>query len=138
MQNDPLAALNQVLSEIIDVVGEVKQARWRFSAPAALHAELDALFHDAGSWARGLIEQDDARGISPLASMPSVAGRTPSNLGSGAVTPSGVRDILQQHLDRLDQHVAAALAAQDDEELRATLAEVERGVRSHRDALSAL
>ncbi|HEX9546537.1 MAG TPA: hypothetical protein VF942_04320, partial [Acidimicrobiales bacterium] len=78
------------------------------------------------------------RGISPLASMPSVAGRTPSNLGSGAVTPSGVRDILQQHLDRLDQHVAAALAAQDDEELRATLAEVERGVRSHRDALSAL
>jgi hypothetical protein len=135
--HDPLAALNGVLSEVIDFVAEVKQARYRFSAPAALHAELDLLFDDARSWARLLVEEDDVHGVSPLGSMPSVAGRRPQDLGPGA-TAAGVGAVLEQHLARLDQHVAAALNEQPDKRLRAVLNEVEVGVRAHRKAMSAL
>jgi hypothetical protein len=135
--HDHLAALNEVLSEIIDFVVEVKQARYRFSAPAALHAELDLLFDDARSWARILMDEDDARGVSPLTSMPSVAGRRPQDLGPGA-TVEGVRAVLEQHLGRLDQHAADALDHEDDDRLRAALKEVEAGVRAHRKSLSAL
>jgi hypothetical protein len=132
---DPLASLNAVLSEVIDFIGEVKQARFRFAAPPELHAELDALFDDARSWAQLLIVEDDAYGRSALASMPSVAGRQPANLGREASTAEELRGLLEEHLTRLDRHVAEAIAGQDDEELRAALATVEAGVERHQEAL---
>ena len=60
--DDPTTALNQVLSEVIDVVLEVRQAYRKVPETHALHAELDQLFDDVRSWARLLVEQDDARG----------------------------------------------------------------------------
>ena len=134
--DDPIPALNEVLSEVIDFVQEVKQAHRKVPEAHALHAALDGLFDDLGVWARLLVERDEALGISPLASMPSVAGRTPPNLWPGAVADDEVRQLVDAHLDRLGQHAAAALAAQDDEETRAALARVERDVRAHRDRLA--
>jgi len=136
--HDPLAAVNAVLSEVIDLIREVKQARWKTSAPGALHAELDALFEDTKTWARLLIENDEERGVSPLDSMQSAAMRTPPNLWPGEVTAEEVRDVLDQHLERLGRDVEAAMAGQHDDEVRAVLADVERGVVAHRHALSAL
>src|SRR5207302_4547620 len=98
----------------------------------ALHAALDQLSDDLRTWARLLIEQDEALGLSPLARMPSVAGRTPPNLWRGAATDEEVRGLIDEHLDRLEQHVTAALAAQDDERSRAALAGVGRGLLIHR------
>jgi hypothetical protein len=54
------------------------------------------------------------------------------------VSDEQVRRIAGEHLDRLGQHLAAALAAQQDDKVRAALAEVERGVLVHRRALSEL
>jgi hypothetical protein len=135
---DPNAALNQVLSEVIDVVQDVKQASWRVSATHPLHGQLDRLFGDLKGWARLLMEQDEVLGVSPLASMPSVAGRKPANLWTGDASDDEVRRIVGEHLDRLGEHVTAALAVQGESSSQATLAEVESGVLAHRRALNQL
>jgi DNA-binding ferritin-like protein len=136
--DDPATALNEVLSEVIDVVQDVKQAHRKVPETHALHAELDQLFDDLGAWARLLIEQDETLGVSPLDRMPSVAGRTPPNLWPGAASDEEVRRLIDEHLDRLEQHVAAALAAQDDQRSRAALSDVERGLLVHRKNLDAV
>ena len=136
--DDPAAALNQVLSEVIDVVLDVKQAHRRVPETHALHAVLDQLFADLRTWAGLLADQDQALGVSPLASMPTAAGRTPPHPWHGAVSDEEVRRIVGEHLDRLGQHLAAALAEQQNDEVRAALAEVERGLLVHRRALSEL
>jgi hypothetical protein len=133
---DPLASLNTVLSEVIDFIAEVKQARFRFAAPPELHAELDQLFDDARSWAQLLVMEDDAHGRSPLASIPTAAGRRPANLGREASSAEELRRLLDDHLGRLDHHVAQAMALQDDDELRDALGTVDAGVRLHREAIT--
>jgi DNA-binding ferritin-like protein len=134
--HDPIDALNQVLSEVIDVVQDVKQAHVKIPQTQALHLELDRLFGDLKIWAQLLMEQDENLGASPLASMPSVAGRTPANLWPGDTTDGEVRRVIGEHLDMLGEHVAVALKAQDDRRSQAALAEVERGLLAHRQALS--
>jgi DNA-binding ferritin-like protein len=137
-RDDPTAALNQVLSEVIDAVLDVKQAHRRVPETHALHAVLDQLFDDLRAWARLLADQEQALGVSPLASMPSAAGRKPPHPWHGAASDEEVRRIVGQHLDRLGQHVAAALAEQQEAKVRAALGKVERGLLVHQRALSEL
>ena len=137
-RDDPVAALNQVLSEVIDAVLDVRQAHRRVPETHALHAVLDQLFDDLRTWARLLADQDQALGVSPLANMPTAAGRTPPHSWHGAASDADVRRVVGEDLDRLGQHLAAALAEQHDDKVRAALAEVERGVLVHRRALSEL
>ncbi len=137
-REDPAAALNQVLSEVIDAILDVRQAHRRVPETHALHAELDQLFADLRTWARLLADQDQALGVSPLASMPSAAGRTPPNPWHGAASNQEFSRIVGEHLDRLGQHLSAALAEQHDDKVRAALTEVERGILAHRRALSDL
>jgi Ohr subfamily peroxiredoxin len=132
---DPIAALNQVLSEVIDVVQDVKQAHQKVSYTHALRAVLDELFADLQSWVRLLVDQDEVLGVSPLSSMPSVAGRTLVTLWPGPATDEEVRDLVGQHLDELEHHVALALAEQDHDESRAVLAAVQRGIVDHQKSL---
>jgi DNA-binding ferritin-like protein len=136
--HDPTADLNRVLSEVIDVVQDVKQAHRKVPETHALHAVLDRLFGDLRSWARLLMDRDVALGVSALDRMPTVAGRKPPNLWPGPATDEEVRRIVGDHLDRLGQHVAAALAEQDDDGSRVALATVERELLAHRRALSEL
>lgn len=138
LPDDPATALNEVLSEVIDLVQDVKQAHRKVRETHALHAALDQLSVDLRTWAQLLIEQDEALGLSPLDRMPSVAGRKPPNLWPGAATDEEVRRLIDEHLDRLGQHVTAALAAQVDERSRAALAHVERGLLVHRNKLREL
>jgi DNA-binding ferritin-like protein len=137
-RDDPAAALNQVLSEVIDAILDVRQAHRRVPDTYALHALLDQLFADLRTWARLLADLDQALGVSPLASMPGASGRTPPNPWHGAASNEEVRRIVGEHLDRLGQHLAAALAEQQDDKVRAALREVERGVLAHRRALGEL
>jgi DNA-binding ferritin-like protein len=136
--DDPAAAINQVLSEVIDAILDVRQAHRRVPETQALHAVLDQLFDDLRTWARLLADQDEALGVSPLASMPSGASRTPLNPWHGAASNEEVRRIVGEHLDRLAHHLSAALADQQDDQIRAALTEVERGVLADARALSDL
>ena len=137
-RDDPVAALNQVLSEVIDAVLDVRQAHRRVPETHALHAVLDRLFDDLRIWARLLADQDQALGVSPLANIPTVAGRTPPHSWHGAASDEDVRRVVGEDLDRLGRHLAAALAEQHDDKVRAALAEVERGLLISRRALSDL
>src|SRR5260221_670524 len=107
---DPMAALNEVLSEVIDVVMALRHAHRRVPERHELHAELDQLFSDAKSWAELLMEADIARGVSALAYMPSVAGRQPPNLWHGPVQDDDVRRVVVEQLDRLPRHVGGGWA----------------------------
>jgi DNA-binding ferritin-like protein len=137
-RDDPAAALNRVLSEVIDAILDVRQALRRVPETQALHAELDEILADLRTWARLLADQDQALGVSPLASMPSAASRTPLNPWHGAASNQEVRRIVGEHLDRLARHLSAALAEQQDDTVRAALTEVEQGVLAHRRVLSDL
>lgn len=137
-RDDQAVALNQVLSEVIDAILDVRQAHRRVPETQALHAELDQLLADLRSWARLLADQDQALGVSPLASMPTAASRTPLNPWHGAASSQEVRRIVGEHLDRLGQHLSAALAEQHDDQVRAALTEVEQGTAGHKRALSDL
>jgi DNA-binding ferritin-like protein len=137
-RHDPAAALNQVLSEVIDAILDVRQAHRRVPETQALHAELDRLLDDLRTWAQLLADQDQALGVSPLASMASAASRTPPNPWHGAAGNQEVRRIIGEHLDRLGHQLSAALAEQHDDQTRAALTEVEQGILAHRRALNGL
>lgn len=137
-QDDPIVALNQVLSEVIDGILDVKQAHRRVPGTHTLHAVLDQIFGDLRSWARLLADQDQALGVSPLATMPTAASRTPPHSWYGPANDEEIRRVVGEDLDRLGQHVAAAIAEQRDDEVRAALTEVERGLAADRRALSEL
>src|SRR5260221_2873363 len=114
---DPMAALNEVLSEVIDVVMALRQAHRRVPEGHELHAELDQLFSDAKSWAELLMEADTVRGVSALAYMPSVAGRQPPNLWHGPVHDDDVRRVVVEQLDRLPEPGGGGFAGQDADPL---------------------
>jgi hypothetical protein len=135
-RDDPIAAFNRVLSEILDVVQVAKQADRKVSKSHSLHDELDHLLKDLIGWAARLMEQDDALGVSALAFMPSQAGRHPRNPWPGTPTDEEVRALLGDLLGQLDQHLAAAMMEQTDGRSHGVLAEVGQQVRDHRRALT--
>jgi DNA-binding ferritin-like protein len=132
---DPMAALNEFLSEVIDVVMALSQAHHQVPETHQLHAELNQLFSDAKTWAELLMEADTARGVSALDYMPSVAGRQRPNMWHGRVSDDDVRQVVTEQLHRLGQHLRAALSEQDDDRVRDVLDRISTELRSHLDAL---
>jgi hypothetical protein len=133
--DDPAAALNRVLSEVIDVIQEVKQADWKVPKTHELHGKLDQLLSDLVRWKTLLGDLDQALGVSPLSFMPSAEGRNPLNLWPGRPTDEEVLALVDEHLSRLEDHVSVAREEQLDERSRMTLAEVGHGLSAHRRAL---
>lgn len=135
-QAGPVAAINRVLSEIIDVIQDVKQAHRNVPEAQTLHRELDLVFDDLRAWAQLLLDQDDAHGGSPLVDMPTVAGRPIANLWRTTPTIDDARRVVAEHLERLGRLVAATAVPPGDEGMRDALAQIERGISAHLAALS--
>ena len=134
---DPLGSLNEVLSEVIDLVQDVKQAHRKVPGADVLHPELDRLFDDLRGWAGLLMEQDAAHGVSPLAAVTTVAGRPLANLWSGTPTDDEVRATLVEHLSRLRQHTARARDALVGDPSGSVLADIAAGIDRHVQLLRA-
>ena len=134
---DSLAALNEVLSELIDLVQAVKQAHQRVAESHPLHSELDLLFGDLRKWGESLMEEDQARGESALASMTSVAGRTPKNLWPSASSDDEIRRTILEHLGRFSEDLSHALTEQGrDERVRTLLGQIQSELRTHLQRLT--
>ncbi|HEX5266793.1 MAG TPA: hypothetical protein VFW24_08460 [Acidimicrobiales bacterium] len=131
----PTAQLNQVLSEVLDVVQDVKQAHRKVPEAGALHAELDRLFVDLKTWAELLVEEDRVLGVSPLSELPTAAGRVPVNLWAGSPTDADVRRVVGDHLDRLQVHLERATAAAPDPGATTVLMSIRAGLEPHLDAM---
>ncbi len=133
--NDPLTALNLALSEVIDAIRELKQARWQVARTSELHAVLDGVFDDLVGWEHLLLEQDEALGASPLSYMRSAAERASPAAWAATAGEDEILATVTEHLNRLAEHVAAAQAQQDREVPREALREVEVGLRGRLDTL---
>jgi hypothetical protein len=131
-----MVALNEVLSEVIDMVMALRQAHRKVPETHELHAELDQLFSDGRRWAELLVAADTARGVSALDYMPSVAGRQRPDLWHGPVGDEEVRRVVAAQLDRLAEHLRVAMAEQDDEQSREPLDRINAELQLHLDALN--
>jgi DNA-binding ferritin-like protein len=142
MLNEPdptqvVAGLNQVLSEMIDGISEVKVALWRSKRTGVLHAELDQLLRDLARWAHSLGDRDLLLGVSPLSFMTSTAGRASPTLLSGNPTVSEVCRLVGGLLRDVECHVTTVLD-NSDQASRRLLTEVHRGLECHQQALAEL
>jgi hypothetical protein len=123
--------VNAILSEVIDLVMDVKQAEWKVPRTHEIYGEIDGLFKDLKSWANLLMAEDEQLGSSPLESVTSAAGRTAPKLWSGNPTDDEVRRTLLDYLDRLSLHLAGTQGDQVEQSARELLGNIREEVIAH-------
>jgi hypothetical protein len=129
------AAINGALSEVLDVVADVKQADRKVPRNHALHGQLDKLFEDLRRWASLLMAEGEQLGSSPLGNIPTMSSRTLRNLWPGSPTDEEICRSVLGRIDQLSVHIATAQGEQQDEDARALLDSIQQQVECHIRAL---
>jgi DNA-binding ferritin-like protein len=124
------------LSDIIDVMTDVKQAAQNVPRARELHEELDQLLQDLKTWATLLVDREGELGSSPIGSVVTVAGRKLANLWPGNPTEDEVRRTILEYLERLSGHLVAARGQQGDEGTAALLKGIQQQLERHIRTLS--
>jgi hypothetical protein len=129
------AAINGALSDVLDVVADVKQADRKVPRNHALHGQLDKLFEDLRRWANLLMAEGEQLGSSPLGNIPTMSSRTLRNLWPGSPTDEEICRSVLGRIDQLSVHIATAQGEQQDEDARALLDSIQQQVECHIRAL---
>jgi hypothetical protein len=128
------------LDEVLGLVQEVKQARWKMAPSDELRRALQALFEDCAAWAAQLAELAAARGGDVLGDVATAAGRPSVDLFPGEVYHAGLVRLFDDHLSaeagRIRGHADAC--RDDDPEAAAALDEIGAGLERHRTRIAEL
>lgn len=137
--DDVTTELERTLSEIVDLVLETKQARWKMPPSDPLRRSLEALAGDCAEWAGRLAELVLSHGGSLTGDLGTVAGRQPGDLFPAAVDHATLVAFFEEHLAaeaaRVRDHRQAAEA---DVAVCELLDAVAAGLERHRTALAEL
>jgi hypothetical protein len=130
------AAINGALSEVLDVVADVKQSDRKAPLNHELHGQLDELFEDLRTWASLLMAEGEQLGSPALGNIPTMSGRTLRNLWPGSPTDEEICRSVLGRIDQLSVHLATVQGEQEDEDARALLVNIQQELGRHVHALS--
>lgn len=126
------------LDELLTLLGELKQARWKLAPSDGLRHQLEMMAGEYVVWVRRLADEAELRGIDLANELSTVAGRRLPDLFPGDVDHGEVVAFFEEHLaaeaERVREH---RLGVGDDETLIALFDEVADGLDRHRDELRA-
>jgi DNA-binding ferritin-like protein len=133
-------AREAVLSELVDLAMQVKQAHWKVPQ-SPLHEELDALMVACRQWLGELMDRLASLGESPLGPVTTVAGRRmPPMFPAGPVAEGDVLSFFLEHLAgaaaRTGEHLERVRGTDPDAEK--LLAEILDGLAAHQARVRAL
>lgn len=133
----PLDDMERTLDELVQLLGEIKQARWKMPPSDELRKELQTLAEDSVRWSGRLAELLEARGEHATSAVSTPSGRRFEDLFPSTVDHLTLLNFFDRELsgeaERARRHAEESREA--DPEVAALLQEIADGLERDRRAL---